>query len=755
MAIEQISKIINHRIFSNFVWPQSLPDFKEKNLFYGWNGTGKSTLSNLFRLIEKQAPIPDGDGQVEFIINGKEVNGENLGMSQELPQVRVFNKDFIAENVFTSHGGVTPILFLGKKNIEKQEKLEKLKRNIEKTKNKKDEKDKEKGELEKALEQFKTEQAGKIKELLRSGGDNAYYNYNKRSYKDKCDELFKLSPAERKAKILNESDFDAHKKKKESASMETIDILNFNFPDTQKLTNQIVPLLKETVVSSVIETLKDDQELSGWVKTGLTKHKKDNSCNCLFCGQPLPNDRIQELEAHFNDKYNAFIDKIEKQSVAVKSAIEDLKPSTIPNELALYEHLKSKFNTRYEDLDKEIGRIKKYLESLLATLNDKLQKPFQSIERSFDVCTGNVNVVSDLNAVIEEHNRETNGFEVAISTARTALEESMLVKELPEYEKKKDNIEKANEASNELSAEYSSLEAEVLKIKKDIDEHSRPADELNDDIRSYLGRDELTFEIQGTGYQIIRNKAPAKNLSEGEKTAIAFLYFLKSLGDKSFSLSKGIVVIDDPVSSLDSNALFHAFAFMKDRTKDVGQLFIFTHNHSFFRQIKNWFNHLPDQNKKNPDVRPGSFYMLTSSTNGGHRSSISELDSLLHKYESEYHYLFSLVYKAANSEAKTNLQQNYHLPNIARRLLESFLAFRQPSKTGELLQQLELIEFDVAKKTRIIRFLHTYSHAEKISDPEDDSSILIETKQILNNLLELIKKDDERHFDQMKKLVTQ
>ena len=147
--------------------------------------------------------------------------------------------------------------------------------------------------------------------------------------------------------------------------------------------------------------------------------------------------------------------------------------------------------------------------------------------------------------------------------------------------------------------------------------------------------------------------------------------------------------------------------------------------------------------------------MLTSNVTGGNRSSsISKLDSLLHEYESEYHYLFSLVYEAANSEEEAGLQQNYHLPNIARRLLESFLAFRQPSKSGELRQQLDVIDFDVAKKTRILRFLHTHSHAGQISDPEHDPSILIETKQVLNDLLCLMQNDDDRHFDQMKALVT-
>ncbi|ABA57213.1 conserved hypothetical protein [Nitrosococcus oceani ATCC 19707] len=58
------------------------------------------------------------------------------------------------------------------------------------------------------------------------------------------------------------------------------------------------------------------------------------------------------------------------------------------------------------------------------------------------------------------------------------------------------------------------LKTEIRKIEKDIEEHRRPADELNANICSYLGRKEFTFEIQGNGYQISRNGAPAKNLSE-------------------------------------------------------------------------------------------------------------------------------------------------------------------------------------------------------------------------------------------------
>lgn len=382
MAIERITKIKNHRIFRGFVWPQDLLDFKVKNLFYGWNGSGKSTLFNLLRSIKKKIPI--SEGEVEFIISGNKVDGADLATAQGLPQVRVFNKDFIDDNVFTSHGVAAPIFFLGEENIEKQKQVEKLKSDMDQAEKEARDKEAEKRRLEKFLDDFKKERAKSIKDLLSSaGGSNPYNNYDKRSYQ---------------------------KKRKESSPLDKLQILNFSYPDTQQLTNQVTTLLKKTVVSAVIENLKNDKELSEWVKTGLAKHKKEHSSDCIFCGQPLLDDRIHKLEEHFNDEYNAFIGEIERQSKAVTSALDTLKTCILPNRAELYDHLKSEFDAKRQNLANEIDGLKGYQESLLAALKDKAQKPFQSVERNFEVVTGNVSVISDLNAVISKHNQETNEF---------------------------------------------------------------------------------------------------------------------------------------------------------------------------------------------------------------------------------------------------------------------------------------------------------------------------------------------------------
>jgi wobble nucleotide-excising tRNase len=87
-------------------------------------------------------------------------------------------------------------------------------------------------------------------------------------------------------------------------------------------------------------------------------------------------------------------------------------------------------------------------------------------------------------------------------------------------------------------------------------------------------------------------------LSEGEKTTITFAYFLARLKlyyDKS-TLKDLVIVIDDPISSLDESRIYNtsylvakinieiAGEILKDN-KDKAQIFVFTHSHIFMTNI--------------------------------------------------------------------------------------------------------------------------------------------------------------------------
>jgi wobble nucleotide-excising tRNase len=111
-----------------------------------------------------------------------------------------------------------------------------------------------------------------------------------------------------------------------------------------------------------------------------------------------------------------------------------------------------------------------------------------------------------------------------------------------------------------------------------------------------------------------------------------------------------------------------------------------------------------------------------------------------------------LVYKGATLKSG-EIELFYHLPNISRRLLEAFLAFRKPTKEG-LYEKLEHLNFDNAKKSRILRFLQTHSNSGEVDDPEHDISILSETPEVLRDILNLIKSEDKGHFEEMEKAIT-
>jgi len=747
MKIKKIYKVKDYRIFRDFSWPASLPEFKEFNLIYGWNGTGKTILSNIFRDLEHNRVSVAGSVFDVETENGI-IKSETLGAATNLPSVRVFNKEFIAENVFTGTNDVTPIFVLGEDSIEKQKEIDKLKSRLLEKQKEASTKKTEVQDAEKELDHLNIEKAREIKQLLSSSGQNPYNNYDKAEFKNKYQELKNQNW---QTFILVDTTKNTLKKQKEASPKEKVQLISFSFADIDNLVSSVKAILSKTVVSRVIERLRNDPEVSDWVAEGLKKHRERTAEVCLFCEQLLPKGYLEKLEGHFNDEYNQFISGVEKLNQQIANLIDAANNLTLPNKAQLYDDMQVEYKSKCDTFETEKQEYIGNLKFLKGKLTEKKNTIFRVMGFDKKVAPPIKTTIDILNEVIEKHNNRSNNFAIAITSAREKLENSCVAEALAKVLEKEDRIESLKNESQMINANVEKIKTNIADLERGIIEHRRPAEELNRDLAAYIGRNELKFEIKENGYQILRNGAIADAISEGEKSAIAFLYFLKSLKDKNFDLQNGIVVIDDPVSSLDANWLFSAFGFMKERTKNAGQLFIFTHNFCFFRQVKNWFININKYKKKLH--KEADFYMLQCEGSGESRcAKITTLDRLLIDYESEYHYLFSLVYQGANPK-NGELEHFYHLPNISRRLLEAFLAFRKPSTEG-LYAKLEHLNFDNAKKARILRFLHTHSHSGEVDDPEHDISILSETPEVLKDLLDLIRFEDKRHFEEMEKAIT-
>jgi wobble nucleotide-excising tRNase len=776
MKITRIQRIRGHRIYKEFSWPNTLPDFARFNVIYGLNGAGKTTLSNLFRHLETKQSILEGE--VHFVIDDRVVNHAELTTAQ-LPAVSVFNRDSVDRTIFELPGKhLSPIYFLGENSIEKQKAIEALKSDVNKARQEHVRWGQKKSTVENERDTYCSAEAKAIKNLLTISGGGPYNTYDSRAFKQGISNVAQSTDLQ----LLTEEETVRFLSAKDAKIKERIAFVGESFPDLIKTSTKVQQLLSRSVVSTVIDELVQNPSLAGWINEGLKFHSKENeNCICRFCEQSLPVNRHEKLKSHFNDEFKKFIDELQLQIEDVKKIQDKIDALHLPEKSLFYEHLLPRYDKTLSLISQQRASIKLYLDSLMKALRTKKDNPFQIFElQSFFswlnsdseagwllklldfVGSGTITIaamqgyaaVQQLDALINEHNSHTENFQQTVASARAALERSHLISALPKYKELCTAIEDAQTKSQEASENIRCLNQQIVDLEREIKQHQRPAEQLNAEMCSYLGRSELKFEVKDAGYLITRNGKPALHLSEGERTAIAFMYFLKCLEDSSFDIKTGIIVIDDPISSLDANSMYSAFGFLKERTKEAGQLFILTHNFTFFRQIRNWFNKIPGQQKSNILLHPARFYMLASRIHNGERcASIESLDPLLHRFESEYHYLFKRIYDEANRTGPVSMEENYSIPNIARRVLESFLAFRLPGNPGELHQQLEQVAFDVAKKTRILRFLHTHSHYGHIAEPEHDLSILAEAQPILQDLLTLMRDVDHGHYSGMVALV--
>lgn len=750
MTITRISRLRDCGVFPDFTWPGHLSDFGRYNLIYGWNASGKTTLSRLFRALELRTPPTMGQAVIR--IDGKDVRNEGFG--QVTIPVRVFNRDFVNESVFPTGGGdVAPIFVVGKESVEKQKKVDAHKAALTGAQNTLNAARSKKQASERAFDGFCIDRAKVIKDTLRSPGSNRYNNYDKADFQSRAQKM--VTDGDANAHRLSDSDRDRLLTQHRGTPKPKVQSLTYQLPALQPLTDVVSQLLATTVVTSAIQSLKDDPALSEWTHQGLGLHNERKVKECLFCEQPLPSGRVAALEAHFSAEYGQFMQMLDAQMVQLQAASNEAAGLVPPKQAELYDDLAAQYQAAETVLRNALGTTRQFLDSLIEAMTKKRGQPFECVALDITVPTVDGKAVDCLNEIIGKHNQVCGDFQSRVSAAKKRLEADSVAGHIQDYANLRDPVGALKVAVQAAVDEVGHLKNEIADLEREIVEHSRPAQELNEDLRNYLGHDELRLEIRETGYAITRHGVPAHALSEGETTAIALLYFLKSLQDRRFDLANGVVVLDDPVSSLDQNALFAAFGFIRERTQNARQLIILTHNFTFFRQVRNWFRHLRGQNKRDVNQRPARFYMLECRPDPDQRcAEIRWLDPLLERYESEYHYLFACIYRAATAAPAIHLEQNYSLPNIARRLLEAFLAFRQPQTSGNLWEALQAVQFDEAKKIRILRFLDTHSHGSAVGQPEHDLSVLSEARSILIDLMALIRSQDAEHFSAMVQLAS-
>lgn len=755
--ISQINRIKNlGLVFSDYTGSNGLPVFKKCNLGYGWNGSGKTTLSRLFDALGGVSI-----GGLEYEIEDE--NGNKYTQSTPFPQkIRVFNQDYIQKNVELFKGRTNTItILLGEENKELVESIDEDRRVL----NGDPENPKKLGKiillanLNKEKQQKTTQRGIKFTGIASTIGAAIGGNALRTYRKPQAENDFSLLKTKA---LLSDTDLKTNSALIGQKLLEKIGDIVLGkvwFQDSgeigleeliEKVIVEAQGLLQKTVKSETIKRLTENEDISRWVEEGIGLHKKHSSNDCEYCKQPIPADRLQQLVNHFNDedtKIKSELDLLLEKLRKIKAAISSMN---LPDKARFYDEKQKSF----EVADKEFKSIKQQILDHIANLSEEIkQKKTKTTESvklktTIDLDVLNTNLGS-INTIISEHNKTTTDFEVVKKQAIDKLKQHYLSTIYDDVLKLDGETKDLGEQIGLLEGQIKEINERIAKNMAQISSTHKACDDLNNKLSTFLGRDELKFVPHSekqtdengvesevvTGYDIMRGTNLATHLSEGEKTAIAFVYFVVHLGDQDFDMNNGIVVVDDPISSLDSNSLFQAFSFLKNAVSNAGQVFIFTHSFDFLKLLINWRR----------GAGGAGYYMVKNNFSNGSRAATLEImDKELCEYESEYHYLFKLL-KQLRDEQDGSIAKAYPVPNIARKVWDTFLMFSVPNGKSSYKKMDELKEsgFDKQKLDAVYKFTNDQSH---ITGSGFDPSLVPETQKVVKELFEMMEAIAPTHF---------
>ena len=628
--ITRIDSISGLGQFNGFKWDKRINDFSKFNIFYGWNGSGKSTLSRAIELFSRSA-ARDGTPQVEATTDSGIAHGPS---SSPLTHLYIFNCDFISENIDWNNKAKS-ILFVSKEKIAERDRLNEVDQQISSLHEQCVTLDSKITEGKDSHDKFLSVQASTIKKRFQqiSTDDRTYFNYNKNSLSTF---LESKSPSQLDGEQISEL--------RKTAIATSIDpISTFAAQSShaaRSLIDRVNAVRSQTVTAQVIDKLKGNPALNKWVQDGLSLHKGLDTCE--FCGSRVESARLTTLNAHFNDQYDAFTKELSELQLQVESL--SISPETVVQN-KVFEAFHIEYQQGIDAVKKSLSAIKTIQDNIRQSIDEKYRNPFSSLTASFidtDTPFSLINKnIDNLNSVAAKHNEMSRDLKSKQLEARAQLEAAFVFDATAQYDyigslKKISNDEIS---LNSLRQQIKPLSDERSKIASSLFSESIAASEFNAALSHFLGHREIemNFNENEGGYQIKRTRdgSIARSLSEGEKNAIALIYFSVKTKENNNQVEKTIIVIDDPVSSLDSHFTFHAYAFIKEHFEKCKQMFIMSHNFSFFKLMHDW---LSGKNKKNEPPK-SQFYTVLAEGNGMQRASRFENseESLL-GYASEYHY---------------------------------------------------------------------------------------------------------------------
>lgn len=738
--LKKIDYIKQYGVFQDFNWDnftsKELSYFSKRNLIYGWNYSGKTTLSRIISSLEHQEIHSDFNHSSFRMTFENDVTVKETTLNNSPSSIRVFNTDFIEDNLKWG-GSFEPIIILGKDSIKYQDQLKELNSILE-TSNSEIELIQESiNSIHSTISTSKTNLGREIKQTLDIVG--TFNTRNVQKYIDEQDTNFKDYILDKKQ---YSEDLVIYRNNEELDDIFfSPKVLDLN---SEKILNETNELLNKTILKKIEHNLDKDPSIYKWIETGHklnTENKK-----CLFCDNVITAERWDFLNQVFSSENDSLITEIDSYIIKLKSLIPEID---FFNKLQLYKELQSEYCVIKEVLLNKIDILTLNINNICSQLEKKKTKLYTPVIDENNYLFPNLsNELDQLKEIVKKHNLKNKSFQEVKNKAKARLINHFVA----EYSVKIDLDSKKKEinelTNNKLVIEnnINKLQFEIASIQKIISEEIRGAETINEFLNLYFGKDDIELSVNDEKkYQLMRQGHVAKNLSEGEKTAISFSYFLAKLYDKDTDIKNTILYIDDPISSLDSNHLYNTFAIIKNKLRECKQLFVSTHNYEFFKLLRD--DSFFKENNKNK-YKIASYYLIKRIDKDS--SYLRNLPIALKEYNSEYHYLFTTLLKLREKDLFDDTYI-YTLPNMIRKLLEIFTSFKIPNTKTKLDQRLIKLCKTEQDAHRIYKFINHLSHSDSITFSIEFPT-QEESKEILEIVFKMIEKVDSQHFEGMNKI---
>ncbi|GAA6923281.1 AAA family ATPase [Helicobacter pylori] len=675
-------------------------EFKDYNVIFGNNGCGKTSLTRAFELliskdkcIEKYRTISTAESpSIEFECKDGSYKIEpNSNIGAPSFKVEIYNSDFLHNNApFNSEFGLKKLddgiiilegSVLGEETKEINQ-LKNCKEKVEKRKKKiKDENSaetlsaKQESEIkkyDKEIEKIRKEMTSKtIQITLDEIKINNICEVSKNKFKVQEDALTNL-----------EKDFD----ELDEAMKKFDDLKEMELPkDYQTIKDKLESLFSfdmDKEAGQVSEEIKEHMSKVGreFIEKGIELQKKMPDNACPFCTQEITNNIIQVYTSYFNKRIEQFNQDSLEVSGTLKKILEQWNIKEILQSFERFEpFMKKDSSTNKESLKNALEQIKVLLEKLQKEVDKKWgvknKEKFQETDKKllenyekFQKC------VDETRNILKQKKEQKEKLE----KLKTELKEARIKKakhDSYDWQKSKEEAERKLSVLNCRHERLNRLLEKINKKLKGLYDQKRPDIET---INNYLKALNLPKYSLDKDYRIVLNSDALENseakiiLSDGEKTTLAFAYFLARLKlfYKKEDLKNLVVVIDDPISSLDEQRIYNTTCLVAKINQELAreklsneenkaQVFVLTHNHTFMARLINM-------------IGKHARYLQLERHQG--QLKIVCKDKANGYFDTFYLLLFKEVYEFAKRETvQDDFNEAINYGNKVRILLESFL----------------------------------------------------------------------------------